>query len=61
MKVYSREDLEKYKANPEKFGTEDEDGDDDDEDEEEDDKFPKNLVTVRRLKKATKIVSILFL
>ncbi|KAF2580133.1 hypothetical protein F2Q68_00006700 [Brassica cretica] len=43
MKVYSREDLEKYKANPEKFGTEDEDGDDDDEDEEEDDKFPKNL------------------
>ncbi|WZZ09795.1 hypothetical protein YC2023_095716 [Brassica napus] len=43
MKVYSREDLEKYKANPEKFGTEDEDVDDDDEDEEEDDKFPKNL------------------
>lgn len=43
MKVYSREDLEKYKDNLGKVGNEDEDGDDD-EDEEEDDKFPKNLV-----------------
>ena len=40
MKVYSREDIEKYKDNPGKFGNEDED----DSDEEEDEKFPKNLV-----------------
>lgn len=43
MKVYSRDDIEKYKDNLGKFGNEDEDGDDD-EDEEEDEKFPKNLV-----------------
>ncbi|KAJ0251668.1 Saposin B-type domain-containing protein [Hirschfeldia incana] len=51
MKVYSREDIEKYKDNPGKFGNEDED-DDDDEDEEEDDKFPKNLGKV--LKESSK-------
>lgn len=42
MKVYSREDIEKYKDNLGNLGNED-DGDDD-EDEEEDEKFPKNLV-----------------
>ncbi|CAN8230076.1 unnamed protein product [Cochlearia groenlandica] len=40
MKVYSRDDIEKYKNNPEGMGNEDED---DDEDEDEDEKFPKNL------------------
>ncbi|KAJ0250879.1 Saposin B-type domain-containing protein [Hirschfeldia incana] len=54
MKVYSREDLEAYKKNPEKFGTADEDDDDDDEDEEEDDKFPKNLGKVLREKETKK-------
>lgn len=42
MKVYSREDIEKYKDNLGNLGNED-DGDDD-EDEDEDEKFPKNLV-----------------
>lgn len=43
MKVYSRDDIEKYKDNLGKLGNEDEDGDDDEE-EDEDEKFPKNLV-----------------
>jgi hypothetical protein len=51
MKVYSREDLEKYKDNLGKPGNEDEDGDDD-EDEEEDDKFPKNLGKVLKEKES---------
>ncbi|CAH8364305.1 unnamed protein product [Eruca vesicaria subsp. sativa] len=52
MKVYSRDDIEKYKNNPGKFGSEDED--DDDEDEEEDDKFPNNLGKVLREKETKK-------
>lgn len=44
MKVYSREDIEKYKDNSGKFGNEDEDDDEDEDEEKEDDKFPKNLV-----------------
>ncbi|KAF2542454.1 hypothetical protein F2Q68_00029267 [Brassica cretica] len=50
MKVYSREDIEKYKDNPGKFGNEDEDDDDDD----ADDKFPKNLGKVPKEKKSSK-------
>ncbi|KFK29507.1 hypothetical protein AALP_AA7G143400 [Arabis alpina] len=53
MKVYSREDLEKYKDNLGKFGNEDEDGDDD-EDEDEDEKFPKNLGKVLNEKESKK-------
>ncbi|KAF8087250.1 hypothetical protein N665_0593s0012 [Sinapis alba] len=52
MKVYSREDIEKYKDNPGKFGKEDED--EDDEDEEEDEKFPKNLGKVLKEKESSK-------
>ncbi|CAF2147972.1 hypothetical protein HID58_000738 [Brassica napus] len=50
MKVYSREDIEKYKDNPGKFGNEDED----DSDEEEDEKFPKNLGKVLKEKESSK-------
>ncbi|CAA7027520.1 unnamed protein product [Microthlaspi erraticum] len=53
MKVYSREDLEKYKDNLGKPGSEDEDGDDE-EDEDEDDKFPKNLGKVLKEKESKK-------
>ncbi|KAF2543522.1 hypothetical protein F2Q68_00029265, partial [Brassica cretica] len=54
MKVYSREDIEKYKDNPGKFGNEDEDDDEDEDEEKEDDKFPKNLGKVLKEKKSSK-------
>ncbi|CAN8241977.1 unnamed protein product [Cochlearia groenlandica] len=47
MKVYSRDDIEKYKKNPESMGNED-----DDEDEDEDEKFPKNLGKVLKEEKS---------
>ncbi|XP_010541027.1 PREDICTED: uncharacterized protein LOC104814605 [Tarenaya hassleriana] len=49
MKVFSREDLEKYKNNPERLEDEDDDDDDD-----EEDNFPKNLGKALREKESKK-------
>ncbi|CAN8326496.1 unnamed protein product [Cochlearia groenlandica] len=54
MNVFSSEDLEKYKQNPEKFKKENEKVDEEEE-EEEDEKFTKNLVHNKGLKSSSKV------